>query len=1670
MTEAFNGLALGTATNLIKGYAPGWDPSRGMLDILHRPRQQPMEPQAPEPSGSRGDWGYPVISLHESAQSLVTALLPYGIDMPAIDTAPPSLPAGALLLSAPTGAAALDSLVQTLGISLHDTSLRFALVKLVRQDETLRHTTKENQVLTTVHALRPDPRIGVDGEFMRSMARLRHFQAEGSQDTAADLTLRDANLFLDNFAEWGTHFVSSITVGDQIIQVFAYEAERFARVQQAFNGSENDFTGANAVKFQYFTTDAEKGAFGFVKQFGNILNLSHSPQFQQSLADGDWVEKTWAKRNSVFQPFSVDSAVSLSRLNRDFTDQAPVAITLGPLTTFTEYKRTAVWRRVFKAAMSSVFGDAIQPQFVPHDSSDFAALIPEDQPGVVSAIATPSINVYKARLNLAGMQLVARSEVRNFTSYGYVVAVRSQAAIELPGDKVGLYGYILDMRTTGLPNVVALSNAGFEGLSIGCSQFLGAARFQNHDGDRHFLVVDGLRYELDAKGWPRVIEDVRRVPPATELPALKDSLEFSLAFGEAVLGMQADQMGAVTVRTLARGYLKWVAQVIPADTRDEDLLAMRFRALDLGSYTPSSGQGAFVPILPASDYEASVKKILDYLQEIQRQISEDTIQINQRKQAELTVDVGKALNENIVQSGKLLSGLIDANAKSAKDLSNHYDSVIAASQAEAKAQQEKINDLSKALFEQQAEVNQAVQRYKAAVVQWETLEWVKFGLDVATTAFSLGTSVFVPASSINAVKDLGLTVQRIQKALNILNATMKVYTTISGTVKNIQDAQKTLDGLDGMDYGDTSTLQWDEMSLQLDVVMSTGPSGSGVNEAKAEMVAAFKILVMRGKALTGAQSGLHQILRDIYSTQRQKVLNDRQAERLNALADKLNPLQIKDLDRQAIDLVGLTGSLDYLRRQMLTTFAKSFLLQDQALQYAWLQPPTPIASYSLMNFMQSRIAQNEATLEAKSQLLQYQASTTRPITIDIQGVLASDISNGNAFEITIDPNQPQLSQYVNLRVRAVVAEVMGVKSTDSGKLLTRLTFESKPFVDRNVERSMLRFHTPWRERVYQFDVATGQPDFSDQGHSWSADISPVTPFGSWLISLPKTQTNRGLAFAGLTVDIRLTFVLDARIVDVPMLAGGRAHARQRAVRTEAVRGALMALAAEDPAQPTPDKLISLLNAAGTTTNGWDVVFNMGLQQINKALLSQYEELKRDSKYKNTISAQTRTKVIDGVWSIKKFDLEYGYPLLSFQANNNSTVVLKMQIEKGSQINCIQMGDTPEKCDAPVSIAGKTLTAFVNLTKVEGKITKEGKELQILKVVLDMSQGAFTVENIDISDEEKVDLNAAIKAYFSENPVVYLINALDLTSVPVIDGLKPKGFLFKVLRTAANVDILQLFIQTGNRALLNPTLTFLNNVPEPLPQGNETSLLIRSELFFSDILPSAMNRSGWSLAGRKSSEQNSASWGEFTNAPVSATNIDLSSLTQTTTTSSPMGGGGSSTTTKYFFPDNKVSWNLSGMTLKPMGSGQMQLQGSKTQSMTIKTSTTYRYWPCFSNCSDTWESSFTNDATSNVQAAAPVTVSGSGREQNISISMSSQAVTVTGHVAGGGPSGSDDLQAKVNQQVKSQVPQQIATQLNVSFSAVSLFAIKNLLFPANNYINFTRAAVPGDLLVLGNFQS
>ena len=117
-----------------------------------------------------------------------------------------------------------------------------------------------------------------------------------------------------------------------------------------------------------------------------------------------------------------------------------------------------------------------------------------------------------------------------------------------------------------------------------------------------------------------------------------------------------------------------------------------------------------------------------------------------------------------------------------------------------------------------------------------------------------------------------------------------------------------------------------------------------------------------------------------------------------------------------------------------------------------------------------------------------------------------------------------------------------------------------------------------------------------------------------------------------------------------------------------------------------------------------------------------------------------------------------------------------------------------------------------------------------------------------------------------------------------------------------------------------------------------------------------------------------------------------------------------------------------------------------------------------------ESPFSSDVTISASAKLPIAGEGKGRNQTLKIAVNNQSINVSGHMSGGGPCGCDDLQARLNSEIKKQIPSQMVNQLSVSFGPVSLFALKNLLFPSKNYISLAEAYVPGDLLILGNFTT
>ena len=1664
--------SIGFSTNLVSGLNPNWEPQTGLLNILYPAEQQSMALRPVEPVAQRGNWSHPIISLHETALDLLDELIPYQIVTPSSDIDAPSFGAGALLAGAAGSRSSLEMLSKTVGVDLTRPGLCYALVKLERRDGADSHASAVGGILVHARPRQPDPEYGLSTAFTSASTRLRHAGRSRQQDYGDQLTKEDASKVLDSFREFGTHYVSAVELGDTILQVFAYLPEQFAKLKLAYADGSNPLSGPGSQNFAQFTTSRAAGIFGYVEAYGNVICLSNSTAFNSTLHDGGWMDTLWSHKNSVFALFNVNSRLSLANLRQEFTEQAVVAVRLASLSVMIEQKRGLIWQRIFKGAMAQKYRTTIQPNFSVYDQRDFVRMLPQDNAGVTSFIATPTINVYKARLDLADMQWVAADEVRNFILFANVLSVDSTTTIDVPGKKVRLFGQVLDMRAHGQPKSICLADEAFESLQLGCDEFLGALAIRNRSGSRYSVIVDGLRFDLEGSGpaaMPFIADDVRTVPPSDAVPLLVDSLQFSMTFAEAVVSDQSTHANN-GIQQFVRNYLIWLAEIVPAGSGSEELIALRVRAMDLANYAVNPEYGSFVPILPYGDYEQYVQSILSYLDRIQLQVAQNEQRMANRRQQELVIDVAKSLNQNIIASGELISGVIEANTAQQKDLEGFYDSMIVQGKVEAEQQQAKINNLNASLFEVRGEVDLAAQKYKSAVQQWQTMEAIKFGLEVATNLFSLGTSIAIPASSISAVKDLGLTVQRIQKTFNTLNAMSKLYTGISTGAKGLENAQRALDDLDGAQFGNPSTLSWDEMSIQFNQIMASGPD---IKPEKADLQAAFATLVLRGKAVTGAESALHALRRDIYTNQKQKEINSRQAARLEALQQKLDPAKIEDLDRSAIDLVALTGHLTFIQNQMLTILAKAFLMQDLALQYANLQPGTPVLAYSLLKFSAAVVQQKATTLEAKSLLAHYQAAITRPIEYVIEGVKPEELTGGNIFRSTIFLDAPEFYQYVNARIVSVVATVEGVKSTDSGTYLLRLAYSGTPFHDRSLNRDPLVFRTPWRERIYSYSARDNSPNFSDGGQSWSEGVSRVTPFSIWEISLPNTSTNKNLSFERDSLTIRLSFVLEARIVDALKIMQQRAANRLLAFAPRRQLPHLLAAsdalltAAEN--LPSTETLLAQMNAQGSCTNGWDVVFNMDLKGINSALLDQYETLKKDTVYKNRITVNTSEKYPGGVTVINRFTIDYGYPLLSFSINNNNSATLKMEILSGSVERCAQVGSAPEQCDTPQSISGETLTAVIQLAKVAGTVNIDNRDHNVLNVQLDMKEGAFSISNIDLSDATKVEFNKAVKEYFVSNPVIYLINRLDLTEIPTLDALKPSDFIFKPLQTPANNQMLQLFIMTGGRAMLNYSQAFLNNIPEPLPQGQSNSMMVRSELIFREVLPQSLRNNGWSLEGVNPGSATKAWSGRFTSASVTGT-VDLSKLNHS---SSSSGGHGSGSFTDYSYSipgGNDVAWTLADTTITAQPNGQMIYGGSRGQRLEYNQHSCTTVYPCFWNCTRCNDSTLATDVTIEVRSSLPLGVGGSGRNQTIQIKTTSQGVAVSGHLSGGGPSGSDDLAAQVNQQIQSQVPQQIVQKLSIQFEAVSVFALKNLLFPANNYITFSSCGVPGDLVLLGNFTS
>jgi len=456
--------------------------------------------------------------------------------------------------------------------------------------------------------------------------------------------------------------------------------------------------------------------------------------------------------------------------------------------------------------------------------------------------------------------------------------------------------------------------------------------------------------------------------------------------------------------------------------------------------------------------------------------------------------------------------------------------------------------------------------------------------------------------------------------------------------------------------------------------------------------------------------------------------------------------------------------------------------------------------------------------------------------------------------------------------------------------------------------------------------------------------------------------------------------------------------------------------------PTLTYLLNQMYQDKEVLNGWDAVLNVLESAINQFFQAQYQAKTSGQMTIAQVFCGPRLTSPHGAYCVvTQFSFTLGPPSFVFTGSSNTVTVTQaivsgstrsgsMDVDAGFQpASCGCVPNDPRVTWGPVQSidvgSNPTITAIVQLTSVTGLINPTTHT-----IVLDFATGAFTVNNVTLQGVTSQQLSDQIKSWFATNDMTYQVASLDFSDGSSNPALTPTQFQFNVIQTNSGNIIVQLLITTNGSPAAGIPI-----VLEPIPtaSGYTCSLMISSRIVFSNILCAGFNAAGKPFQLYPQAGSGTQGYSAFIAPQMHfAGSFSFGSCCdQTTVTYSIyLGGTYTGTATSGFF-----------------------LYQSVTPSGNIGNTIT-------------------------VTGINPVSLTGTGTGQSIQINPQPPNVSVTG-------GGSD----QINGQLQSILGNDFQTAMaGISFSSVSYFALRNVLFPGN-MISMGVVQVPTDLLIVGTFQ-
>ncbi len=1310
MTHA---ITVGTAANLLYGYRPVWDPNGPIASPFFTPPQQPLQPQGPTTVASDFPFwsGTPVITLHQSVQSLVSAVYRYEVLPLSNDPRAIAVPSGPLALNDADGAAALAAAAQFLGIDPAGPA-NYMLVTYERcastttGDYTDGNASQDYQDVLTAQA----------AAIVDALPRAEE-PVSGSPLYDSRLTLADARRYLAAIAELGTHFVTTIFNGDKLLQVFVYQDAPFKYLQTQFKlaaTKQPDGTmavsGVLANSWVIYTSPLAGG--GFVSAYGALTTIGRDPALATAIANGDWANGYVPDGTPSIFAASQDYS-RLSALTLDVTyacqltpiaELMPGALVEGP------------WDRLVAGGLMQKYGSGVViPLRRPLDY-DWATIFPQTDDSWASGIVTPVVDIYQERVDLAKVKLMGAEIIgetyplQSFSCFAQVLQASSghgAPPIALPSDNITLVAQIIDTTQAAQTPVLAMSDKGLQQLTVACQEMYGALIFQSDAASpvKRKTALDGFLMETTATVDPatrRYTVDVAGVltdpPSPCVLSGLSQSVEFSVVAGEALL--QAQGAGAELVQGLEIAYLNWLARIIPADTDDEVLANARVRALYLANSVATFGaETVFVPYVTYDSYSKYVGDLVNQATLLSGQIGNYQTQLVTTVASYKVMTSIAAVNDNVRAIGGVLTQYFQALADGRQAMDQYYQNIIDQLDLQLQKSLQNITQLKTQLGAQQTLISNLgappgiVQQFEIDYVNYEKDEIFKAVVGIAEGLFSLGMAFAgIPAAAekgvldaLKALKDVYDKLQAVMKVisqLSVIETVTKDLSKINALAASIQAAS------DAGDLEMPSLVDLQMIPNNVEAALAGVPQNGKLQQDKANLIAAVRNLVIVGSALLSAQTEASRLLVEIANNQRLKTINGQQQARISALTNALNltnPSVPPDLAK--LDLIGMTGQLQFQLKQVLSTLARVLETQNGALQFTYFGDPVPITSFSLNQLLGVISSQDASIIGAIQHLNPQPQKVNDPIVVKVASIPYKELIGGRFKRISVHLSDPGFLNYVMVRIDRVVPKISGVKSTASGDYEIALNTQAQPFLDRDQERQTRTFTSTMRAfGPYVYDVATGAAKFGTNTGTFADQVTHLTPFTDWNIGFPAKSTNKDIAFDDLLVDIELEFHVTAIYNDpveslrrtmMRALCGRRAEpaaflAGPRRDSEETV------FAAVPSSAPSLGYLEGQMYQNQAVLNGWDAAFSMLSGPVNAFLNQQFQAYLKTLHPGSdtglmTIKASyfgTPTPVVfrgQTFWTsqVTQLQIDLTNPLLQFVASSDQATV--QQFIKGGEV-------------------------------------------------------------------------------------------------------------------------------------------------------------------------------------------------------------------------------------------------------------------------------------------------------------------------------------------------------------------------------------------------------------------